>query len=221
MLALAFALLGFSAAKAQNNRFGFGVKGGLGLADQNITLDDKDKLAGITESELNKSETKYVFNAGVYIEAAIPTTNFAINVGAAYRVKGTKKKFEDASSGEVLKQDVDIHYASVDAVVKYYLLKKPLVGLYIGAGPRADIKLSSSGDLFKDANAGSATPDQAFNAATFSAVAVAGVQLWKLGLEAEWNPDITYSSKTDYGAYKVNTRNYVVGVNLSFRIAGI
>ncbi|MES2387633.1 MAG: outer membrane beta-barrel protein [Bacteroidota bacterium] len=217
LLTLSVCLLAVSGALAQNTALGFGVKAGVGLADQYITLDDNLNVSGIDKSELDKSETKFVVNAGVYVEGAIPSTNLAINVGASYRAKGTKKKLEDGL-GNSAERDINLQYLSLDAVLKLYVVKLPLVGVYVGLGPRGDFKLSSSGDLFSDNSSGASSRQQAFNSATFSGVAVAGAVFSRISAEVEYNPDFTYSSKTDYGTYKVNTRNAVIGVNVAFRL---
>ena len=204
-------------AYAQPKMLSFGLKGGLGLADQNYKTTDLQ--AGVAQPDLGSGKAKFVGNIGVYGEVTLPTTPLAVNVGAAYRTKGTKRTIDDPTIGSI-DQEIKLSYLTLDAVLKLYL-SKSIIAPYVGAGIRGDFKLSDAVEIASAGQTVSSSGNSAFKAATLSGVVVAGVQLWKLSAEVEWNPDLTYSNKSDAGSYSVSGKNSVIGLNVGFRIFGI
>lgn len=213
------ALVAFGlSAQAQQGLFSCGFKAGLGLANQNVTYDYVSSAVNTNGTSLNPNDKSVLaVNGGAYAEVGIPKTPIGIYAGVAVRTKGTKSEFTDPTIGTITKT-INGTYFTADLVGKYYLANLPFFKPYLGAGVRTDFKLSEAID-YADGSAKPTSADDVLRNKTLSGLLVGGVQVWKIGAEIEWNPDITYAKTgTATPNVSVKSRNSVVSVNLSFRL---
>jgi hypothetical protein len=133
LLVLAFFLIGYAFANAQESDrpLQFGVKAGINFAD--ITGDDVDSFSGRTS-----------IHFGVYAEIPI-CESFSFQPELLYSAQGSE--FEDTfteSDGEIMyvyvaKGKVKADYLNVPLMAKYYVTK----GFSIEAGPQVGFLLSA------------------------------------------------------------------------------
>lgn len=227
----------FRAGVGWNNQFLSGSD-----ADFTTTIDGRQTgeiVGNLSPFKEGASNLSMGFNIGGGFEIAIPTTSINLVGLASYRNRGFDRVVNTTLRPSATPdQAVEIattfqgmnHYLGVEGQGRYYF-NKTIFKPYVSAGLRADAKLFTttevkySGGNFEAAARESIENEfrnrlNSFNGIVLGGVLNAGVKIWKIGIEAEWNPDLT-SAFNERDGRRFNATNSLIGVNLTFDLVGL
>lgn len=187
-------LICYSCSHAQLIR-GYGIKGGVVLANQDISTG--------TESDKNRIG----FDVGLYIEL-VDLPVFSALFELHYIQKGIK--------GETVKNNVSFNYLSFPILAKLSL-QQSTVTPYLLVGPRLDVLVSkdySPPDLTVGGETGILEPEDI----TFGFDIGLGMETVlkpvKLLFEFRYSPDFTYATNDDLSKRKNHSFEFLIGIGL-------